>query len=100
MVIFKVLGVSLSAILNLMEDKEATLKPASSKILIVKLTTVVLPLVPVMPITFMLLDGNPYKTAPKKASKKWYQLNKNPGINFLINPFIFLKKTPYWGIIA
>jgi len=68
MVIFNVLGRSSFPILNFIEDKEAVLHPASSRIFVVSSATVDFPLVPVIPITFNFLDGNPYKTAPKKAS--------------------------------
>ena len=93
MVILRVLGHSFSPILNLIPDKDATLKPASSKISVIKITTVVLPLVPVTPITFSFLEGKPYKQAPKNAKHQWCQPSKKEGINFLINCFM-------WVIIA
>ncbi len=88
MVILRILDHSFSLILNLMPDKDATLNPASSKISAIKVTTVVLPLVPVTPMTFKFLEGNRYKQAPKKASPKWYQPSKKEGRIFLINRFI------------
>src|SRR3989344_9253383 len=78
-----VLGQTFSPILNWIDDKEAVLNPAFSKIAIIKCTAVVLPLVPVTPITLIFRLGNLYKIAPKKDSFQWYQFIKNLGINFL-----------------
>src|SRR3989344_5218406 len=88
MVILRLFGRSSWPILKLMEDIKAVLYPASSKTLPIKCTVVDLPSVPVAPITFIFLLGNPYKIAPKKASLKWYQPIKKSGINFLSKVFI------------
>src|SRR3989338_4760255 len=71
MVIFIVFFHSLSATLNLIEDVEATLCPASSNILQIKSMVVDFPLVQVTPITINLPEGKPYTRALKKAHSQW-----------------------------
>ncbi len=68
-VIFKVFFSSCCPILNLTEDIEAVLCPASSKIRAIKSTVVDFPLVPVTPITVNFREGNPNTTAPKNARR-------------------------------
>ncbi len=58
MVIFKTLGLCLSPILNLIEEIEATLCFACSKILAIKSTVVDFPSVPATPIILILFEGN------------------------------------------
>jgi hypothetical protein len=94
MVILRLLGHFLSPTLNSIPDKAATLKPASSKTAVAKLTTVVLPLVPVMPTTFIFLDGKRYKKAPKSANDQWYQPSRNLGMNFLTKFLIIFSSYP------
>jgi len=53
------LSSSFLPILNLIEEAEATLYPAFSRITLVNSIVVDLPFVPVMPITFNLLEGKP-----------------------------------------
>jgi len=65
-----------SLILILIEDRAAILYPASSKMLLVKSTTVDLPEVPVTPITFIFLEGKEKNRAEKKAHKKWYKFER------------------------
>src|SRR3989344_9110599 len=52
---------------NLNEETDAVFSPASSKIAVIRCTTVDLPLVPVTPTTFNFRDGKLYSRAANQA---------------------------------